>query len=288
VTLDLVRARVFGCTTTVDRDFARILLRADAVLREQYTDAMLALPPGAPQPSYAEWHGVRGVGGHRAGGGWHGKGRAVDLNYTSNPYIATRHGKSFGGEAAGAGLKVRRPAVEVYDRACMARWGRPADVTGRKAGESTGEAWDRFETVSLALQAYFAPYFRRESRLIERRPVEGYATAPAEAFEPMVDHSELAVPLAAVPFQILRDFEAVRIPTVVGAPSKRPGVTRNPARGIMDLPRHTVVAVCDLGGRALRWGMIDFGDADAADAGERGENGDGMHVDAGTRARPRA
>ncbi|MDB4929442.1 MAG: hypothetical protein JWM10_1926 [Myxococcaceae bacterium] len=287
--MDLVSIKAFGCSTTVDRDFARILQRADAVLREQYADAMLALPAGAPQPTFGEWHGVRGVGGHRPGSSWHGKGKAVDLNYTTNPYVATRNLRSYGGEGAGRGLGVRRPAVEAYDRACLVRWGRPADVTGRKAGESTGAAWDRFRAVSVALEAYFAPYFRREAKLVERRPVVKYATAPAEAFEVMAERGELAVPLAAVPLQVLRDFEAVRIPTVVGAPSKAPGVTRNPARGIMDLPRHTVVAVCDLGGQLLRWGMIDFGDgASATRDAEEGENGDGMHADMGGRARPRA
>lgn len=286
--MELIRAVVFGRTTSVDRPFASILQRAEAVLREQYTDAMLSLPTGTPQPTFAEWHGVRHVGGYREGRSWHGKGRAADLNYTTNPYVATRNGKSLGGEAAAVGLKLRRPAVEVYDRACMARWGRPADVTGRKAGESTGEAWDRFEAVSVALQAYFAPYFHREQALIERRPIPRFATATADAFLPLAEHGELAAPLNVVPVQVLRDFEAVRLPMVVGAPSLAPAVTRNPARGLMDLPRHTVVAVCDLGGQLLRWGMIDFGDGRADDAGEHGENGDGMHVDMGTRARPRA
>lgn len=286
--MGLVSVRAFGRSTTVDADFAPILARAEAVLREQYADAMRALPVGAERPTFETWHGVRRVGGHRKGRGWHGKGKAVDLNYTENPYIATRNGRSFGGEALARGMGLRRAAVEVYDRACMARWGRPADVTGRKRDESTGDAWDRFDAVSTALMARFGSYFHADAKLIERRPVEKFATAPREAFAVMVDHDELAVPLDVVPLEVLRDFEAVRIPMVVNNPAPRPPVTRNPARGFMDLPRHTVVALSDLGGPLLRWGMIDFGDGAASDPGERGENGDGMHFDMGIRARARA
>ena len=210
------------------------------------------------------------MGGYRERAGFHGKGLAVDLDYTSNPYVATRSGARLGGEAAGATLGVRKAAVEACDRAC----GGPgrADLSGRRAGESTGAVWDRFEAVSAALRAYFGPYFRADAKLIERHPVPRFATAAPEAFAALERELLPGVALAQVPLQVLRDYEAVRIPTVVGAPSASPGVTRNPARGLMNLRRSVVVALCDVGG--LRWGMSDFGAA---------ESGDGMHFDTARR-----
>lgn len=255
------------------------------MLREQHQDVVRASLGSAP--SFEVWCGVTGLGGYREGGGWHGRAKAGDFNYRRNGYCAMRHGKSFGGEEAGAGLGLRRAAVEVYDRACLAVDGRPADMTGRKIGESTAAAWRRIHRVSDALALYFAPYFG-EHRGVDRRPVPKFATAKLEAFQPLVDEGELIVPLDQAPLQVLRDYEAARLPLVIGPPSKTPGSTRNPALGLMDLPEHLVVAVCDLGGRSLRWGAIDFGDASAAYEGEAGANGDIMHVDMGTRARPRA
>jgi hypothetical protein len=70
-------------------------------------------------------------------------------------------------------------------------------------------------------------------------------------------------------YTVLRDYERVRVPMVFGHPSARPGATRNPAAGFLDLRKEMVVAMCDVA--RLRWGACDFGDT----------SGDIMHFDLG-------
>jgi hypothetical protein len=71
-------------------------------------------------------------------------------------------------------------------------------------------------------------------------------------------------------YRILRDYEHVRIPMVKGNPEPRPGLTRNPARGFLDMSEEFVVAMTDVG--KLRWGIADLGNA---------ESGDTHHFDLG-------
>jgi len=257
VEASLVSVRFLGCSTRVAPRLAEVLAKVEASLHAEYTRAMLALPGGAPAPSFAQWHGVRGVGGYRPHGGHHSQGIAVDLNYQTNGYAVCRSTVGahviHGGEAAGAGLAgVRRAFADACDRACMAYDGQPADLSARKRGESTGSAWDRWHRVSEAVRAYFAPYY-----------------LAADALD--VGEAD-AIPGVAVPPQVAADYQALRVPLVVGAPSMRPRTTRNPARCLMDLPRAVVVALCDVGG--CRWGGVDFGTA---------ESGDLMHFDLAAR-----
>lgn len=227
--------------------FAAVLAKIDAALRAQHATE-------APTTDYAAWCGVANVGGYRpAPSGWHGKGVAVDLNYSTNGYAATRTVLDlgmvhYGGEAAGLAFSQRRPAMEACDRACMALDGKPADLSARKLHESTGAAWDRWHRVSEAVRAYFAPYYDPTQEL-------DVGATPAR-------------PGVTIPERVAEDYDAIRLPLVVGAPSLHPRTTRNPARGLMDLPRHVVVAMCDVGG--CRWGAVDFGAA---------ESGDVMHFD---------
>lgn len=257
MTPELVSVRFLGCTTVVAPTFSTVLARVESALHDEWTRAMLALPGGAPTPSFSQWHGVRGVGGYRPHGGWHSKGVAVDLNYRANGYAVCRSTVGahvvHGGEAAGAGLAgVRRAFAAACDRACVAYDGAPADLSARKRGESTGAAWDRWHRVSEAVRAYFASY---------------YLAADA------LDVGEADVlPGVVVPSQVAADYQALRVPLVVGAPSMHPRVTRNPARGLLDVPRAVVVALCDVGG--LRWGGVDFGTA---------QSGDLMHFDTAAR-----
>jgi hypothetical protein len=130
--------------------------------------------------------------------------------------------------------------------------------------------YDRFEAVNLAVRAYFAPYFRLDLATIERRPVKDFATAPVGAFAALEFLPGVAP--TDVPPQVLVDYEAIRIPMVSGAPTLRPEETRNPARGIMNLQRPVVLALCDVGG--LRWGASDFGPS---------SSGDMMHFDTSSR-----
>ena len=63
------------------------------------------------------------------------------------------------------------------------------------------------------------------------------------------------------------DYQALRVPMVVGAPAINPRTTRNPAKGLLDIPRAVFVA-CDVVG--LRLGLCDFG---------AGSSTDVMHLD---------
>ena len=256
VEASLVSTKFLGCSCRVAPKLAAILARVEASLHAEWQRAQLALPGGAPTQTFAEWHGIRGVGGYRKAAGWHGKGLAVDLNYSTNGYSATRHrtarGVVYGGEGAGASVRGAREAfAAACDRACIALDGAPADIAPRKAGESTGSVWDRWHRVSEAVRAYLAPYYP--------------ATDALDVGE------DDAIPGVEIPPQVAADYRALRVPLVIGSPSPNPRTTRNPARGLIDLPRHTVVALADVG--ALRVGGCDMAR----------ESGDWMHFDTASR-----
>src|SRR4051812_28014992 len=67
------------------------------------------------QGSFESWAGLtEPIVGFRPGAGHHGSGSAVDLNVTQVPYIVTRTGQTYGGEAAAQNQQdMRRRAVEV-------------------------------------------------------------------------------------------------------------------------------------------------------------------------------
>lgn len=221
--------------------------RVEDHLRDEYAREMLALPADALRPTWEAWHGIRQVGGWREHGGHHTEGVAVDLNPSTNGYAvcatATARGIVYGGEAAGAKLPgVRKAFILACGRACVAA-GVLCDLSARRKGESTGSVWDRWHVVSEAVRAYFAPW---------------YGTHDA------IDKGAADVlPGVVVPAQVAADYEAIRTPLVVGAPSLHPAVTRNPARCLMDIPRAVAVAMCDVGG--MRWGACDFGAAESSD-----------------------
>lgn len=251
MTLALVAAPFLGRSPRVSLAFGEKLARVEAALRDAYLDEMLALP-ATKQPTFAAWHGVTGVGGYREAAGWHGKGRAIDINYSRNGYAVvashTARGLVYGGESAGAKLAgVRAAFMAACGRACVAS-GDLCDLSARRAGESTGSVWDRWHVVSEAVRAYLAPYY--------------LAVDDLDAGEADV------LPGVVIPAQVAADYAALRVPLVVGQPVARPRLTRNPAKGLMDLRRAVVVALCDVGG--MRWGGCDFG---------VGSSGDLMHFD---------
>lgn len=238
-----------GCRYRAAPKLVALLNRVESDIEVDWTLTDRSVP-------FARWHGIRGVGGYRQAAGWHGRGLAVDLNYARNGYLVTRtvtRGRTiYGGEAAGAGLSgVREAFCEACDRACLALDGQPADLSARKRGEEGGSVWDRFDRVSRAVAAYLGPY---------------YATVDE------LDVGEAdALPGVAVPPQVAADYQALRVPLVVGAPSKAPRTTRNPALGLLDIPRAVFVALDAAG---LRMGLCDFGAR---------ESGDAMHVDTAAR-----
>lgn len=242
---------------------AAVLAKTEAALRKEYAASGTAL-------SFKVWCGDNSPSGWREGKSKHNDGIAIDF-YSDNPYIVTRTGLTLGGEYGGRKLKQMRYA---FVAACDRIVGGTADLAHRKYDpvterkEDTGSVWDRFNSVSEGWKRYFGLYFRVDSNVINRYPVPDYANAPREAFAPLVGELLPGVSLADVPLQVLRDYEAVRIPTVYGSPTARPEKTRNPARGFLTIPRHVVIALCDVG--RMRWGMCDFSPA---------EDGDGMHFD---------
>ena len=216
--------------------------RVEDALRDEYARGQLAAPDGV---TWGPWHGVSAIGGYRERGGHHSEGIAIDLDYARNGYAPTRTGSTLGGEAAGAKLPgVRAAFMAACDRACLAAYGRPADLSARGKGESTGAVWDRWKRVSDAIVAYLAPWY------------------VSDAGQPGLLVERVAPP------QVVADYVALRTPLVIGAPSLAPKIARNPARGLMSLRRPVVVALCDIGG--MRWGACDFG---------RLESGDLMHFD---------
>lgn len=239
--MELISTKFLGRSTRVDRAFAAKLARVETALRAEYD----ALPE--PRPTFAAWHGIYSVGGYREGNSYHGKGRAIDVNYYRNGYAAvrtlTRRGAVYGGESGGDFPGARRAFAEACDRACIALDGAPADLSARKEGESSGFVWDRFHRVSEAVRAYLTPYFP--------------AVDDLDAGEADV------LPGVVIPAQVAADYQALRVALVVNAPAKVPRLTRNPAKGIMDIPRHTFVALSDVCG--FRAGIADFGAKSSGD-----------------------
>ncbi len=188
--------------------------------------------------------------------------------------------------------------------------GRGGDARARRAGvapregmtgrprESTADLYDRLQNTSSDLAAYlqFAFHSGDAQNRVARRPLADpehvdearlLASIPtSERLDPAAAVAAIAaymngaptpVPWELTPEQqyvrMLRDYEIVRVPMQWDStPTARPGATRNPANGFIDLRREFVIAMCDVG--HMRWGGGDFG----------AETGDVMHFDMGTDA----
>ncbi|WP_328615194.1 hypothetical protein OHS18_47070 [Amycolatopsis sp. NBC_00355] len=249
--------------------------------------------------------------GWRSRNGLHASGSAVDLNVTQIPYIVTRTGSTLGGEAAAEGQQaMRQRAVEVYDRAVafFIGTGQRADVSIR-VHDSIEVTYDRFRLVSDALVFYLSWAVSAVPVEVNRPPIPGVETLGD--FDPAFDridparelarprdeaiagiaalfadpdwaalHSGLPTPEAQY-FQMLRDYELVRIPMLYGNPANPVTKTRNPAHGFLQLSRELVCSMINTGNRVLgkrgkmRWGASDF---------EAHQSGDVMHFDLGTHA----
>jgi hypothetical protein len=253
-----------------------------------------ALPATDRPATLRDYAGVNSIGGWRESTSSHGTGRAVDVNYNAQPYIATRTREggttTYGGEegdATAATRALRQPAVEVYDRAMSFTWTNPydsdvADVGNRRVGETAAEAYRRFRAASDALATYLGLAFRTDYQDVRRAPVndpEGISGADLLAAIPTTERKDETTAVAEIQafmddtfwealhpaypltareqyIRILRDYEIVRRPMQYGAPSTAPARTRNPARGFLHLPEHFVVAMMDVG--RLRWGACEF------------------------------
>jgi len=279
----------------------------DALPADQKTNPIT----GDPATTLRDWSGIRQDHGcWHPKGGKHSSGSACDINYDTNPYIATRtegtdsKGKpttTYGGELAGSGLQTQRhAATDVYDRAkaFVGAAGDRASVGIRQPGESTGDVYDRFKATSDALATYLQFAFRSDAAThVNRPPVPNSESASLDVLlkaipdterlpeseardniDQEINNSEFQIIHPNWPYpdvdsqylRMLRDYELVRVPMVFGQPSARPGSTRNPANGFLDLRRELVVSLVDIG--HLRWGACDFGAA---------ESGDMQHFDLG-------
>jgi hypothetical protein len=187
------------------------------------------------------------------------------------------------------------PTVDVSQR---------TPATGATPREATSAVYQRFRNVSDALAIYLGLAFHTTHTDVRRQPIANIETAPEPdllAGIPTTERKDEAVGIheiihyiyahLASPgntnplfhfttadasnardyyFRMLRDYEHVRIPFVMGNPAARPARTRNPARGFLHMTEEFVVAMCDTGN--LRWGISDLGAA---------ESGDTHHFDLG-------
>jgi hypothetical protein len=253
-------------------------------------DEKLAFFSSQPTDSVDEWCGIiEEYGGHA-------DHKAIDINLSTDPYIATRTGEILGGEGGpGQLLEVRQRAVEVCDRATQFFRGADtfADIGARGPGESTESVYARFRSASENLVSYLSFSFNSTLTFITREPAadiealseedlelqlsrelkaKDVAIADLQAFmqSPEFQNVNPHYPLDAVAQygRILRDYEHVRIPMVAGAPSAVPGRTRNPLKGFLNFRVDLAVAFCDVS--MMRWGACDFGPD---------RNGDIMHFD---------
>lgn len=301
---NLVNHNFMGVGVEVHPTMSNRLTMVEDHLQVQYD----ALPADGRPATLRDYAGLQTIGGWRESTTFHGTGRAVDVNYLEHPYIATRTTEggttTYGGEQGGATAAtraLRRPAVEVYDRAMSFTWRNPydsdtADVGNRREGESATDAYRRFRGVSDALATYLSLAFHTTDVRINRitvddpenaseadllaaiplteRKVEATAVADIQAFMDDIFWETLhpSYPLTAREqwIRILRDYEIVRSPMQYGNPAVRPASTRNPARGFLHMPEHFVVAMMDVGN--LRWGACEF---------SAQSNGDVHHFDLG-------
>jgi hypothetical protein len=295
-----------GSTHGVNPEMQMRLKAADnavqAIFNALTPDQRIDPSTGRGNASFAQWSAIAGP--HVCwlpNAGHHSAGAAIDINTADNPYIVTRNGLAPGGEPGGESLvDMRNRALAVYDRAMqfMTPPVAGADVSGRQPNESTESAWTRFKAVSDALVSYLS--FAVDSLPIkvsriaienaddlsddevlstipegERLPfdsalaqLEGVLTS--QGFR--ASHASWLTSARSQYLRILRDYEQVRIPMVIGSPSATPSLTRNPARGFLHLRSEIVTALCDQG---LRWGACDFG----IRADGSSQNGAMMHFD---------
>jgi hypothetical protein len=258
---------------------------------------------GGAQKTLGEWSGVTSIRGWRPGSStsFHASGSAVDINYDLQPYIVTRtevDGKIiYGGEAAGASLQAeRKAATEVYDRAVQFVFNEAAaDVSARRAGETTAAVYQRFSKTDQALSYYFRHAFLEAPTTVTRAPIKNIEAASEDDLLKAIPTTERREETEAISmlehymdeafkkkhatwtlsprqtyFRMLRDYEHVRIPFQRGTPSASPTNTRNPTRGFLHNKQEVVEALVDVG--HLRWGASDFG---------AGSSGDVHHFDLG-------
>ncbi|MGE8165994.1 hypothetical protein ACQKRQ_38375 [Paraburkholderia sp. NPDC080076] len=154
----------FPCDGGVNAAMDAKLTIADNLLRATYAAQFAARRFTG---SFTEWAQIRQSHGVTHPGG-HAPGDAMDVNYDTNSYIATRTPKGAGGVVYGGeapeppGIRMARLlATTVYDRA-MAFFSvssNVANVSARASVETTTNVFLRFKAASDSLRDYFGLVF---------------------------------------------------------------------------------------------------------------------------------
>lgn len=278
----------FGSTHGVNPEMGVRLNAAEAAVRAIFN----ALKPagridpstGRGNASFSQWCAITGPHGcWRPHAGHHSAGSAIDIN-AGAPWTVTCGGLGLAEEADGENLvAMRSRALAVYDRAVQFTAGPAAvaDMSGRRPNESTPSVWTRFKAVSDALASYLSFAIDPDPIAVTRVAIanaddvsddELLATIPEterlnldrslvqlehlfDSREFQVGHPNWSTGARAQYLRILRDYEHVRIPMAIGGLSATPALTRNPARGFLNLRSEIVTSLCDQG---LRWGACDI------------------------------
>jgi hypothetical protein len=189
----------------------------------------------------------------------HTLGQAIDINYGTNGFFICTFGTQIGGENA-ALREITHPCSEAL-RSVELTTGKKCDVSARKVVDRVRETdescWDRWNQTSLAIVEYLRPL---QAAGLPNVLTPGMAD---DFFKANVNTTNDSIR------NLIRDFHALRAPLVIGTPVKNPPKTRNPAQGIMDIPKVVVVELMKAGFK--RWGAVDFGL----------QSGDLMHFDLG-------
>jgi hypothetical protein len=302
---------------------AGVLAAVEQDLQNQY-NAANPVDANGNAISFTDWCGLTeaAIGWRTPPAGFHGSGSAVDVNFSLNPYIATRTGATVGGEQPGTGTytgtSVAGPqtivrtdawsnAVAVYDRAVAFAFneGDTADVTIR-VHDTIDVTYDRFRKVSDSLAYYFS-WAVSGTATIQRAPFLDVDTWPdqspnfggipateqigeataTQALDSLFQdagfqaaHPSWAATSIELYYQMLRDYEKVRVPMLIGSPTQPIALTRNPANGFLHLRRELVLSLITTGNGVLsasgaapadgspltmRWGASDFGAASSGD-----------------------
>ncbi len=247
--------------------------RAHPVLMErlQRAEAHLAStvtpPPGQTLREALGIHEAYSV--RRQDHSYHSVGLAIDINYSTNPYI--------GGDVE-ASRQVNQQALAVIWRATwLTGQGAavsPSDSDARAARDSTAALYDHFAAADRALELYLTADLAQVAGWIAAGTLARVPAPPPRLPAAMLAQSRLATAAAA---QWLAQAREDRRLIRGGGPSNwmrgnyATGSMRSMSgdAGFMDLDRRLVIALRDVGG--LSWGASDFGNG--------GANGDFMHFD---------
>lgn len=197
----------FSCAGGVNPALDAKLTVAENLLQTTFTSqSALGLFTG----TFTEWAQIRQPHGATHPGG-HAPGDAMDVNFDTNPYIATRTptpsgGVIYGGEAPEpSGIRMSRiRATTVYDRA-MAFFSvssNVANVSARASAETTLSVFQRFKAASDALRDYLGLAFTTTlPTTIANPPPPGGNNPPPVGRTPVPNAHNASLPqlLAAIP-----------------------------------------------------------------------------------------